>query len=353
MDETLSAWAKIRPFAVAAGRVIGSILLAYSFIVVLMTAAAQSQVAARLSDLQPKLEYSSGYAALLSREEVARALADLRRERKKVAPALVSLQEEHDRIDSLYWEQSAPLQSLRRPALIEACNLSPGPNSLDAATIFAMKQCVKNPAVSDGIKDELAGFLPSSDVLLQTIRDWQKADRALRAKTGELTAIDQQIKDLSQVAKSGADVRAAFSEIDILRNRAYLGGDVLVGVPPSITQILLSFFSGMFGALLLTLVLIVYPKTALDLTSPESSYGARIMLGGLIAVCVFIVLGGGTAVLGTASAFAEGKANFMAFSAVSVLAGMFSDRVAHWLSERADTFFATDKDGEPAAPPTS
>jgi hypothetical protein len=125
-------------------------------------------------------------------------------------------------------------------------------------------------------------------------------------------------------------------------------------------QLLLAFASGLFGALLITLVLVVYPKNDLTLSSGEGGYGARILLGGLISICVFVVLGGGTAVLGTSGAFAEGEANFLAFCAIGILAGMFSDRVANWLSARAETFFtaetkkkekgaASDAGGTPAA----
>ncbi len=348
MDETLSAWAKIRPFAVATGRIVGSILLAYSFIVVLMTAAAQSQVAARLSDLQPKLEYSSGYAALIENQRTASTLLTFRIERRQTAAALAKATEEAEWRLQVYNEQAGPLQSLRLSPAIGVCNLS-SQQPLDQALMFAIRQCAEDPDTPAAVKAKLKGVLDTSDDLFKALRSWQQSERTRRVEMAKLQALDSEIKALDVPRASAREIRMAFNEIDILRDRPYLGGDVLVGVPPSITQILLSFFSGMFGALLLTLVLIVYPKTALDMTSPESSYGARIMLGGLIAVCVFIVLGGGTAVLGTASAFAEGKANFMAFSAVSVLAGMFSDRVAHWLSERADTFFATDK--EPDEPP--
>jgi hypothetical protein len=117
----------------------------------------------------------------------------------------------------------------------------------------------------------------------------------------------------------------------------------LTALPPSVTQILLAFVSGMFGALLVTLILIVYPN--FQLTRVQESYGPRILLGGLIALCVFVVLGGGTAVLGTASAFANGEANFLAFCAICILSGMFSDRAAAWLSERAATFFNVNNGG--------
>jgi hypothetical protein len=36
----------------------------------------------------------------------------------------------------------------------------------------------------------------------------------------------------------------------------------------------------------------------------------------------------------------QGTANSMAFCAIAILAGMFSDRVAAWLSARADSFFS-------------
>ena len=56
-----------------------------------------------------------------------------------------------------------------------------------------------------------------------------------------------------------------------------------------------------------------------------------------------VVLGGGTAVLGTSGGFGDGEANFLAFCAIGILAGMFSDRVAQWLSGRADAFFSRDR----------
>lgn len=124
----------------------------------------------------------------------------------------------------------------------------------------------------------------------------------------------------------------------VLRSTDILGGRFLVAFPPPILQIILAFISGLFGALLVTLVLIVYPKANLGMTSTQETW-SRIVLGGLIAVCVYVVLLGGSAVLGSTPGMTAAGTNYMAFCAIGILAGMFSDRVAFWLSEKADAFF--------------
>jgi hypothetical protein len=72
-------------------------------------------------------------------------------------------------------------------------------------------------------------------------------------------------------------------------------------------------------------------------------YYKRVFLGGLVAVTVFIVLTGGASILG-GSEVAESDANVMSFTAIALLAGMFSDTVADWLSARAKTMFSSDED---------
>jgi hypothetical protein len=88
-----------------------------------------------------------------------------------------------------------------------------------------------------------------------------------------------------------------------------LGGSFLVQFPPALLQILLCFSAGLFGALLVTLVLIVYPK---NLVQGEASAHSleRTFLGGLIALCVYIVLLSGAAVLGSGTSKARGPATW-------------------------------------------
>ena len=126
----------------------------------------------------------------------------------------------------------------------------------------------------------------------------------------------------------------------------------LVGFPPFIVRVLLSFFSGTFGALLITMVFVVYPSKLRERVSPKLYY-KRVFLGGLVALTVFIVLTGGASILGTSEVSTD-DANVMSFTAIGLLAGMFSDTVADWLSVRAKSMFSSadddDKeDDEPAA----
>lgn len=106
-----------------------------------------------------------------------------------------------------------------------------------------------------------------------------------------------------------------------------LVGDMLGLFPPALLQILLTLFSGLFGAVLVTLVLIVYPHTDFNIMASKETW-SRILLGGLVALCVYIVLLGGTAVVGAGSGLSGVGTNYMAFCGIGILAGMFSDRVA-------------------------
>jgi len=116
----------------------------------------------------------------------------------------------------------------------------------------------------------------------------------------------------------------------------------LVNYPPFIVRVLLTFFSGMFGALLITMVFLVYPSKLRERVSAKLYY-KRVFLGGLVAVTVFIVLTGGASILGGSDS-SEQDANVMSFTAIGLLAGMFSDTVADWLSARAKTMFSSDED---------
>jgi hypothetical protein len=136
-------------------------------------------------------------------------------------------------------------------------------------------------------------------------------------------------------------VRAHFRVLDSLAPPDWFPGR-FADYPPFIVHVLLSFFAGMFGALLITMVFVVYPSKLRERVSAKLYY-KRVFLGGLVAVTVFIVLTGGASILGTGEASQAGT-NVMSFTAIGLLAGMFSDTVADWLSARAKTMFSSDED---------
>jgi hypothetical protein len=96
---------------------------------------------------------------------------------------------------------------------------------------------------------------------------------------------------------------------------------------------MLATVSGLFGALLITLILFVYPDNRYKFTRTKSYFG-RILLGGLIALGVFVLMFSGVAVL--AGPDSSGSAqNLIAYGGIGILAGMFSDQAAGWLSDRS------------------
>jgi hypothetical protein len=112
----------------------------------------------------------------------------------------------------------------------------------------------------------------------------------------------------------------------------------MVRLPSSILAIFLSFSSGLFGALLIHLILICYPDNTYSI-SRTAQIWQYVLLGGLIAVAVYVALGAGSSVLGFSGSKIGNPTNFFAYSAIGLFSGMFSDRAADWLSTRA-TFVA-------------
>ncbi|AYV46277.1 hypothetical protein CFHF_18080 [Caulobacter flavus] len=138
---------------------------------------------------------------------------------------------------------------------------------------------------------------------------------------------------------------SVFSEITSIRENLPLLAFALQ-LPPFCIQILLAISSGVFGSLLVTLILLVYPNNNFDI-SKSSEFSGRLALGGLISLCVYMVLGAGSTIIGGGFAGLQaGDINVMGFAFACVLAGAFSDRVAAWLSNNAKEIFKIDTDAK-------
>ena len=335
---------------IAAVRLVGAVVLAYIYVVVLMTTTAQSATVAQLKDT----EYSAAYARLINAD---------RAERKYDPGVLTTAQTRADSAGQVraqakeaFDDAAAPLiEAMQDLSAVHICGV-PDPATLRIGAIGAALDRLKGcPAVdaslSDERKAEIAAALAARDAIEKTARTYLDAKQAADGATTVLAAATKAAATIQTELDKAAPLRDAFAPVLVLQGKWLLGGGVLVQLPPAMMQIVAAFFSGMFGALLLTLVLIVYPNVNLGIATPGGDYGERILLGGLIAICVLIVLGGGTAVLGTGNPFADGSANVRAFSAIGVLAGMFSDRVAQWLSKSATTFFGDRAQSSDAPPP--
>jgi hypothetical protein len=327
-------------------------IISYFFVVVLMTATAQSRVAQRLAEVDPKGDYSSAYV-LVQQGERARAqlqAAEGRAGALNERLATVKL-EAAEAEESFAESESAVVAMVNRAT--RYCDMSGLPNanpSTLAAILSSLRQCQAEGNLPPALNQNVSTLLASEAGPLSAVAKFRRARGEVYAAQSAVDRLEKSIPQIREKYLAGQKFGPVFGELKVLRDSIFLGRGVLVAMPPALMQIVLSFASGTFGGLLLTLVLVVYPNNDLNLVKGEG-YGTRILLGGLISVCVFVVLSGGTAVLGTSSAYSDGKANYLTFCAIGILAGMFADRVAHWLSANADNFFDSSRsDGDRQKP---
>lgn len=326
------------PLLVGAIRFLGVIFVIYAFAVVLMVGAAQQQVSAALVSMKADVGYSAAHARILELEQLRREVDGLIAQERTLLEEQRETEFKYQELvsdsDTAWSEVDAALQPLIASGL---CTVNSGKDQM--ALWHAARRCLAHESLSaaDGMALQAAlNRSPSAEALHQRkLAQGRVADRAynqLQATRASITATREKVRE-------GQALRAAFEEMGVLRRDWLPGAALLVYFPPTLVQILLALVSGLFGALLITLVLAVYPKSSVKFAGGEG-FGARILLGGLIAVGVFIVLRGGVSVLGTPAELSTAPSNVMTFCALGILAGMFSDRVAFWLSEKAEIFFA-------------
>lgn len=315
----------------------GVLFVTVIFLLLVMTAVAQQEVLASIKQQQLSL----GYSAALSVNNEARGINDELRGLRGEARGLTrQLRADQVAFNSAqrHWEDDwGELQPFLE-RLSKTCQIDMPKDKSPAARAAALndlKQCRANAgqtppallAASDAparnFEASEAQFRNAFDAF-QTTKDKLDTARAQQAATA--------LSDTQQ------KVSTSFSEMDVLLSNWMVVGGLLILFPPALLQILLTFFSGLFGAILVTLVLLVYPRSQFDITASKETW-ARVFLGGLIALCVYIVLLGGTAVTGSSTGLSGAGTNYMAFCGIGILAGMFSDRVAFWLSDRANAFF--------------
>lgn len=334
-------------------RLAASLLIWLVFMILLMTAVTQQSVSARIDKSALGLGYSATLAVMKEVRLRQEALPEQRKAQAELLEKVSAIELAEKEAQGKYndaWDVVIPI--VERLAREPECGIAfdpakPVDYGARAAVWGRAQVCI----------EEHSKNLPPTLVSRFNKSNFPQLRREAVIASFALARIRKQAADgavaltkLEQPTVDEAKAIASFRDTDVLR--AFFLSRWLVDFPPPVLQLLLAASAGAFGALLITLILLVYPKTELKF-STSSGFWERIMLGGFIAVCVYIVLLGGSAVLGTAS-FDQGGANYMTFCAISVLAGMFSDRVAFWLSNRADMFFkeeaADDPRGDPPNP---
>ena len=338
----------------AAGRVIGAVLVAYLFIITLLVATAQQKVVEALAEENVGYSYSVAVRYYFGRDSLvalrggnSRALREATTRQRGANDRLADADRAMLAIEADLRDDLMLLASRGCPSQPFEQGVIPDPATLLSAA-HATRHCVAESA------DTNAG-------LRQAATDVSEGAESLRKALDDVAAINREIADSKDLIKALEDERASIASeigtaakasgiIAILRvfeDSQWPLAKQLVYVPPALMAIILAFASGLFGALLITLVIFVYPENKYNFTRSES-YGGRILLGGLIALGVFVLLYSGVAVLGGVET--GNSQNLMAYAAIGILSGMFSDQAAGWLSEKSSFGKKDDAAKEAPAP---
>ena len=327
-------------------RAIASLLIALVFLTVLAVASAQQEALSALERKNSDLSYSVARRTLSQAEQDLKEQARLQKANTDLRAQTRSLErQKQDREGELYaalQEVDSNARSIARSGKCETlASISAVPAVPDLALWKAVQGCAQDGNVTAKINDKIKALLDPKTDPTMTQRAIAQLDRDIKANGEDAKTIEADTERL-RVSIANADlVRDSLQDLAILDENPGIRIFKLTSFPPRLMQIILSFTSGLFGALLLTLILVVYPNNDLEFVESDS-FWSRILLGGLISVGVYVIVGGGVAMIGPADAVASGGTNFMFFCAVGILAGMFSERVARFLSKRADIFLESD-----------
>ena len=330
MAKTLAHWT---------ARTLVAVVVTYVFIVVLLVATAQQKVDDALTKEAVGYDYSVAVRYYFGRESMKNLVGE---NSELIKQATAQLRAATDRLQSANRALAAELADLAEDLsrlTAAGCPAPPAPDtpptpaelvSMATATQHcAAERGEANPAIPPVAADVLEGqravqkSLDDSDGLKRDADDVQDRLDLLQAKRNDIS------KQTDAAARSG-DIIAV---LKVFEDSRWPLAKQLVYVPPALTGIILASVSGLFGALLITLILFVYPDNRYKFTRTKSYFG-RILLGGLIALGVFVLMFSGVAVLAGPNASGSAQ-NLIAYGGIGILAGMFSDQAAGWLSDRS------------------
>ncbi|HEX6376112.1 MAG TPA: hypothetical protein VFZ91_10370 [Allosphingosinicella sp.] len=334
-------------------RTIVALAVSYVFVVVLLVATAQQKVDDALTKEAVGYDYSVAVRYYFGKESLKNIVGGNSAQIKKATAQLRVATDKLQGGERTLTADSADLKEDLQRLAAAGCQAqaftseTPSPSEIVSAAV-ASQHCAtglgaQNPALRQTAAEVLDGQKKVEKALDEVAglkRDTDDAQDRLNLLEAERNTIDKQ---LEAAARSG-DIIAV---LKVFEDSEWPLAKQLVYVPPALTGIILASVSGLFGALLITLILFVYPENRYNFTRTESYFG-RILLGGLIALGVFVLMFSGVAVLAGPNASGSAQ-NLIAYGGIGLLSGMFSDQAAGWLSDRS--VFKPDSDqGQPAAP---
>jgi hypothetical protein len=338
-----------------ASNVLLSAIVVALFMYFLVLAMAQDQVLSSLSRAPGFENYSWSLTKARKSDEVADLVDDLERQKQQLSRELAALVSKAAVARLKYGRAVARTNPIRlvmqdssgctttRDTILPEEGLSKLEIAMQKtdAELSSLYVCVVRDQMLD--EPQRQAYLRPLAATDQLSDETIGIEASLRVKTQQFETLAKESWRQRKLLEKLEPIRVHFAVLDSLATPRWFPTN-FANYPPFIVHVLLSFFSGMFGALLVTMVFVVYPSKLRERVSAKLYY-KRVFLGGLVAVTVFIVLTGGASILGTGDT-GQVATNVMSFTAIGLLAGMFSDTVADWLSVRAKTMFSTEEDDE-------
>ncbi len=332
-------------YARGTGRALFSLLIATAFLTCLLVASAQQQVVSRLDN---DMSYSVARRVVAHAAAAERDLRGAAAEHAELGKAKRDSEQKLSDLQGLFYANMQTVDSIAENTVhAKLCaRLNADAMPVDALARWgAVYGCSREGKVVKADVDDVEWLLDPKNDPTEIDQKIKRARFDVQSIEQQISASDARVKgDQETIAQAGRASDAL--QVVTLFDESFVGWLGLTSVPPALLQILLCFLSGLFGALLITLVLLVYPNSGLSFAQTNSFWN-RILLGGLIAVGVFVMMAGGVAVLGSSNAILSGGSNFLSFAAIGMLAGAFSDRFAQWLSDNATKLI---RDGQQPAP---
>lgn len=333
------------------GRVLLAIVVAYLFIVALLVSTAQQKVVEALNQQNVGYDYNVAIKYFFEPDKLenerAANLGRLTESSKKLAELEQRQAEAQRSVNLNYDVLFRALLAIPR----EACPLDlpasvkeESDKDMALAASLEVSACgERGAAVTQQMIDRVLN-VPSQ--IEQSEFYYKTAALAVSDQRENKAQLEEARAALVKQGEMAAKSIEIMPVLDIFRNSRWPLVGPMVWVPPSLMAIFLAFTSGLFGALLITLVLFVYPEDKRFTFAKSKSYAGRILLGGLIALGVFVLLFSGVAVLGDNGSNGSTQ-NVMAYAAIGILSGMFSDQAAGWLSRQ--THFGEEDERESKA----
>jgi hypothetical protein len=328
-----------KKFAHWTARTLVAILVTYVFIVALLVATAQQKVDDALTKEAVGYDYSVAVRYYFGRESLKHVVSE---NSEAIKRSTAQLRAANDRVQSANLVLNAEAADLSEDIARLTAAGCPAPAAPDTpptpAELVGMAMATQHCAAERGesapaIPPVAAEVLAGQRAVQKSLDDTAGLKRDADDVQDRLDLLLAERNDINKQTEAAARSGDIIAILRVFEDSQWPLAKQLVYVPPALTGIILATVSGLFGALLITLILFVYPDNRYKFTRSKSYFG-RILLGGLIAIGVFVLMFSGVAVLAGPNASGSAQ-NLIAYSGIGILAGMFSDQAAGWLSDRS------------------